>query len=112
MVHPKFDSNSTCLNCAAFALAPDEGPGAGTCHRHAPRPFQAYTTRDVDGKEKVDEQSDGPRFPVMSPMVFGNQMFCCDWVPGESRAWVEATEFFRCQEGPEDSKRAADKDQP
>lgn len=82
-VHPLFNDESSCHNCAAFA--PDEPTKSGTvasgsCHRHAPRPFSSWTTRSVDEEgEVVDEPSREVSFPKMDDV-----MFCCEWVPKPS----------------------------
>ncbi len=80
-VHPQFNIGSSCLNCAAFVPDVVTKSGVvvnGSCHRHAPRPFSAWTTRNVeeDGEE-VDEPSREAAFPRLDDV-----MFCCEWIPG------------------------------
>lgn len=83
-VHPQFNKDSSCLNCAAFVpIHQDKPDRGGHCYRHAPRPFPdsvEKTIYDESGDEIGTQTSVWSDFVTFPRMV--DVMFCCEWIPG------------------------------
>jgi hypothetical protein len=84
-LHPKFDANSSCENCAAFELFPLDGDTvSGQCHRHAPKPFQPTETFGPRSEtpQNTTQAQKGSFASIDWPTVNNcSAMFCCEWLP-------------------------------
>lgn len=79
-VHPKFDAESGCHNCAAFLPdQPIDPMHNGECHRHAPQPVIVLCKENDDGEE-IDHANQSRTFGASWPIITDNH-FCLDWFP-------------------------------
>ena len=79
-VHPKFNEDSNCGNCAAFSGEIDKnGSASGECHRFAPRPSAVRVHSPAGNLDREDEPRTYPDTIIWPNIEF--DAWCMDWFP-------------------------------